>query len=95
MPDMRYLNEEQDSQAIALWQEYLRPPTIERHELRWFTKDGKLVAQRNFTDYNAWCDGRARKLFTGKIPICQATERKELFCGKAENPVPNALDDLR
>ncbi|NOX43547.1 MAG: hypothetical protein GXP19_07420, partial [Gammaproteobacteria bacterium] len=68
---------------------------IHRRELRWFNNSGELVAQRNSTDYKAYCDGKARTQFMGKISKCASSVRKELICGKAETELPNAIEGLR
>ena len=77
------------------FQYFLFNGDISRRELRWFGANGTLVAQRNSTDYNAYCNGKARTRFMGKIPKCASTVRKELICGQAETNLANAIEDLR
>ena len=77
------------------FQYFLFDGDINRRELRWFDQSGHLVAQRNSTDHNEYCDGKARTRFMGKIPKCETTVREELVCGKAETNLANAIEDLR
>lgn len=64
-------------------------------ELRWFDMKDNLVAQRNSTDYFAYCNGKARTRFMGKIPKCSGVMRQELICGKASKKQSNTIEDLR
>lgn len=68
---------------------------IERHEMRWFDASGRLVAQRSWTDYPAYCDGKSRVLFQGRVPKCASAARDELICGEAATSVRSPVDDLR
>lgn len=67
---------------------------IGRHERRWFDDTGRLVAQRNSSDHDAYCKGRARKMLYGRIPRCETMVSDELICGKAEGPLPTIMDEL-
>jgi hypothetical protein len=67
---------------------------IERREVRWFDRSGKLVGQRNRADHQAYCGGRARLRFQGRIPRCPSTTRQEVLCGKAEQPLASPLDEV-
>jgi len=67
----------------------------QRHEVRWFDATGKQTGMREWTDYTAWCDGRARARFVGSVPRCAAPARSELLCGDAARNTVNPLDDLR
>lgn len=67
---------------------------IERHEIRWFDASGRLVAQRNWTDYPAYCGGKSRVMFQGRVPKCASAARDELICGEAAASVPTPVDDL-
>ncbi len=77
------------------FQYFLFNGDMHRRELRWFNHSGELVAQRNSTDYKAYCEGKARTRFMGKIPKCTSSVQKELICGKAETELSNAVEDLR
>jgi hypothetical protein len=35
----------------------------------------KLVGQRNSTDYEAYCSGKARVRFQGRVPRCEPVKR--------------------
>lgn len=67
---------------------------IDRHEMRWFDASGALVGQRNWTDYPAYCGGRSRTRFQGRVPRCAAAARDELICGEAGGTVFTPADDL-
>jgi hypothetical protein len=68
---------------------------IHRYELRWFDAGGKLVAQRNWTDYSEYCGGRAMQSLQGRIPYCRSAVRDELICGHSRRRVAPPLEDLR
>ena len=68
---------------------------IYRDEMRWFDASGALVAQRNLTDYNAYCNGTAAARWMGYVPRCAKVERDELICGEASVELPTPLGDLR
>lgn len=62
---------------------------IHRHELRFFADDGgerRLVAMRNSTDYNQYCDGKAMTRWLGGIPKCEAMTLGETICGDVDGP---------
>ena len=62
---------------------------IHRYELRFFAEtDGvsRLVAMRNSTDYNEYCDGKAMTRWLGGIPKCDAMSQQERLCGEAKSP---------
>ena len=62
---------------------------IHRHELRFFADQGgepRLVAMRNSTDYNQYCDGKAMTRWLGGIPKCEAMTRGETICGDVDGP---------
>jgi hypothetical protein len=63
---------------------------IERTETRWFDSGGRLLAQRNRSDYPAYCDAKADLRFLGPIPRCDSMERTELLCGTVNGPAPVA-----
>ena len=65
-----------------------------RHEIRWFDASGRLVSQRNWTDHDAYCGGRASTRLMGRVPRCDAITRGELLCGKAKPGMRTPLDDL-
>jgi hypothetical protein len=67
---------------------------IHRYELRFFGADGKLVAQRNTTDYDAYCGGASAR-WQGVVPACNEMKTEELICGKAPRPLVPPLEDLR
>ncbi len=67
---------------------------IDRHEMRWFDASGALVGQRNWTDYPAYCGGRARARFQGRVPRCTSPARQELICGEAGETVLAPAEDL-
>ena len=67
---------------------------IDRHEMRWFDASGALVAQRNWADYPAYCGGRTRTRFQGRVPRCASPAREELVCGEAGGTVVTPVDDL-
>ncbi len=68
---------------------------IHRYELRFFDPEGKLVAQRNSTDYNEYCNHTALVRWMGRVPKCDRLERDELICGAAERPLRAPLDEIR
>ena len=62
---------------------------IRRHELRFFADQGgerRLVAMRNSTDYNQYCDGKAMTRWLGGIPKCEALTLGETICGDVDGP---------
>lgn len=62
---------------------------IHRHELRFFADDGgepRLVAMRNSTDYNQYCDGKAMTRWLGGIPKCETMTLGETICGAVDGP---------
>jgi hypothetical protein len=67
---------------------------IERHEIRWFDETGRLVAQRNWTDYPAYCGGKARVGFHGRVPRCASPSREETICGEPSLGVRTPVEDL-
>lgn len=67
---------------------------VERHEIRWFDSTGKLVGQRNSTDYAEYCGGKARIRYQGRVPKCDSMEREEVICGSAEYPLPRPIEDV-
>ncbi len=67
---------------------------IYRHELRWFDTAGRLVAQRNWTDYPAYCDRRANARWLGTIPQCSNVARDRVLCGKPVRAPAAPVDDL-
>jgi hypothetical protein len=67
---------------------------VARRELRWFDGAGRLVAQRNSTDDEAYCGGKSRTRFQGKVPRCQALERSEIICGRAGGELPLPIEDV-
>jgi hypothetical protein len=77
--DFRYFNFEGD---------------IERRELRWFDSAGHLVAQRNRTDHQAYCDNRSLIRLMGAIPKCAPVVRDQVLCGNATHPLAPAIDEV-
>src|SRR5262245_8317282 len=67
---------------------------IARQETRWFDNSGRLIFQRNRTDYPAYCDGRSRYRLMGRIPKCSSMDKGERICGTQTGRVPNAIDFL-
>jgi hypothetical protein len=67
---------------------------IARREMRWFDENGRLVAQRNSTDYEEYCGGTSRTRFQGKVPRCEKMARTELICGVAEGDLPLPIEDV-
>jgi len=70
---------------------------IYRLEYRYFDSAGRLVGQRNATDYPEYCDGKAMAQFAGAIPDCRepAREVKTVCTDHAhEHAMPNPMDDL-
>lgn len=71
---------------------------IERHELRFFSgDDGRLIAMRNWTDYPAYCEGRAMTRWLGGIPRCAEMSIEATICGTTDGPPvspPQRLDGL-
>lgn len=67
---------------------------IHRDELRIFGSDGRLVGRFDETDYDAYCEGRARMRWAGKIPDCAEMKRDRLLCGKAEAPMETPLSRI-
>jgi hypothetical protein len=67
---------------------------IARRELRWFDGAGRLVAQRNSTDYEEYCGGKSRTRFQGRVPRCESLKRTELICGTAEGDLPLPIEDV-
>ena len=67
----------------------------QRHEVRWFDATGRQSGIREWTDYAAWCDGKARTRFVGDVPRCDAPVRAELLCGESTPVMANPLEDLR
>jgi len=69
---------------------------IYRFEVRYFGADGRLLGQSNATDYPEYCEGRAMRQFTGRVPDCKMQPRDvEVICadpryrdqaGKLTNP---------
>ncbi|HEX4416621.1 MAG TPA: hypothetical protein VH165_01925 [Kofleriaceae bacterium] len=56
---------------------------IDRWETRFFDASGQLVAQRNGTDYPAYCGGKAHLQVAGRIPDCAMKPRHvELICAQ-------------
>lgn len=68
---------------------------IGRREIRWFDRAGNLIGLREAIDYKAYCNGKTRKRFLGRIPKCLSSKSDELICGEAVNHGLNALDSLR
>lgn len=68
---------------------------IHRYEMRWFDEDGRLVAQRNWTDYPEYCNHTALTRWQGRVPKCETLERTELICGEGDRPLRTPLEDLR
>ncbi len=67
----------------------------QRHEVRWFDATGRQTGIREWTDYTAWCGGKARARFVGHVPRCDTPVRDELLCGDATASTANPLEDLR
>jgi hypothetical protein len=67
---------------------------IHRNEVRWFDANGQLIGQQNSTDYSAYCQNRALKVFYGQIPICENPTRVELICGDAEGSTKAPLAEF-
>lgn len=70
---------------------------IYRLEYRYFDASGRLVGQRNATDYPEYCGGRAMAQFAGSIPDCSDPPRDvRTICSDHEHdhPMPNPLEDL-
>jgi hypothetical protein len=67
---------------------------VARREMRWFDGSGRLVAQRNSTDYEEYCGGKSRTRFQGKVPRCEPLKRTELLCGTAEGDLPLPIEDV-
>jgi hypothetical protein len=68
---------------------------IHRYELRWFDAAGKLVGQRNTTDYPEYCGGQALASYRGYVPKCEKVVSDELLCGEAKRPLSTPLEDFR
>jgi hypothetical protein len=68
---------------------------IHRQEVRWFDNAGRLVAQRNATDHDEYCDGRTSVMFSGDVPKCVTAHREELICGEQGGSINTPLSDLR
>jgi hypothetical protein len=68
---------------------------IDRYEQRWFDASGKLVGQRNWTDYPAYCGRRTNTAYSGFLPKCAEMKQEELLCGEAKQPLRPPLEDLR
>lgn len=67
---------------------------IQRDELSWFDASGALVAARSATDYPAFCGGKARIRFQGRVPDCGPMTRDELICGTGDHPLPRPIEDV-
>jgi hypothetical protein len=67
---------------------------IHRHEMRWFNRSGRLIAQRNWTDYPAYCDGRSNARWLGTIPYCSPISRDRILCGAPSRDKQPPIDDL-
>lgn len=48
---------------------------IYRFETRYFGADGRLIGQRNVTDYGEYCNGASNVLFKGAVPSCPSGPR--------------------
>jgi len=48
---------------------------IYRLETRYFGADGRLIGQRNTTDYNEYCNGASHVRFEGAVPSCPSGPR--------------------
>lgn len=67
---------------------------IARDDLSWFDSSGALVAARSATDYPAFCGGKARIRFQGRVPNCGPMKRDELICGTDDHPLPRPIEDV-
>ncbi len=70
---------------------------IYRLEYRYFDSTGRLVGQRNATDYPEYCNGRAIAEFAGAIPDCREPARDvKTICSdhSHEHAMGNPMDDL-
>lgn len=63
---------------------------IDRNETRWFDANDRLVAQRNRTDFPAYCGNRAELRLMGTLPRCAEMVQTELLCGTPKGPAPIA-----
>ena len=64
---------------------------IYRLETRYFGADGRLVGQRNATDYAEYCDHQAMVRFEGAVPDCAAATDVTTICTdhQHDHPLPN------
>jgi hypothetical protein len=71
---------------------------IYRLEDRYFDATGHLVGQRNSTDYNQYCGGKAHVRFMGAVPDCRERARDvRLLCTdhrRAVTPLGNPMERL-
>jgi hypothetical protein len=71
---------------------------IHRIEDRYFDATGHLVGQRNSTDYNEYCGGKAHVRFMGAVPDCRERARDiRLICTDHRHdatPLGNPMDRL-
>jgi hypothetical protein len=70
---------------------------IHQYELRYFGPDGRLVGQRNYTDYRAYCGRRTNRVFMGRIPACRERNAFRKLCGTISSKNSyrgTVLDDL-